>query len=411
MAFLIRSVWKDLSRWARDATNFVVWLGIPLLVGGLITSLVGGEDGITPSGILLVVDEDKSFVSRVLVGALSEAGIDEVVTIHQMASPVEARNLIDAGEGSALLAIPAGFGDAILHNRPTALQLRTNPSETIVPKIIEEFVEILIDAGFYLQQVAGEELAVIAEWTGQGTAPDSAAIGVVAAAISDRVQAVSSYLSPLAIEVEVAPPDEMASVPLGVLFLPGIVLMAVMFSANGLAADFWAERQQGTLRRISSAPRGVAELLAGKALASAIVITTIAGIALALGFAYHGLSWPKLLPSLVWILLSGIALFSLFAIIQMAAPTQRSAMLISSMLLFPLLMAGGSFFPLESLPDWIAVVGRFTPNGFIADRLTIEVTGPGVWSIPATDWLIVSVAAGLGLAIAAVRLSSGFARQ
>ena len=411
MAFLLRSVWKDLSRWARDATNFIVWLGIPLLVGGLIASLVGGDDGIKPSGTLLVVDEDNSLVSRVLVAALTEAGLGEIATIHEVASPVEARDLIDQGEGSALLAVPAGFGEALLHNRPTALQLRTNPSETIVPRIIEEFAEILVDAGFYLQQIAGEELALIANWTEQETPPDSAAIGVLATAISERVQVAVPYLSPLAMVVEIAPPDEKASVPLGVLFLPGIVLMVVMFSANGLAADFWAEREQGTLRRISSAPRGVIELLAGKALASAIVITTISGIALALGFAYYGLPWPRLLPSLIWILLSSVALFSFFAIIQMAAPTQRSAMLISSMLLFPLLMAGGSFFPLESLPDWIATMGRYTPNGFIADRLTIEVTGPGVWSIPSSDWLTAMAAALLGLSIAAARLSGGFARR
>ena len=41
---------------------------------------------------------------------------------------------------------------------------------------------------------------------------------------------------------------------LALLFLPGIALMAVLFSANSLAADYWVERDTGTLRRLVSAP-------------------------------------------------------------------------------------------------------------------------------------------------------------
>ncbi len=35
----------------------------------------------------------------------------------------------------------------------------------------------------------------------------------------------------------------------------------------------------------------------------------------------------------------------------------------SSMIVFPLMMIGGSFFPLEVMPAWMARIGRWTPNG------------------------------------------------
>ena len=40
-----------------------------------------------------------------------------------------------------------------------------------------------------------------------------------------------------------------------------------------------------------------------------------------------------------------------------------------SAVLFPLLMLGGSFFPSEAMPGWMAQVGRWTPNGWAVERL------------------------------------------
>jgi hypothetical protein len=73
-------------------------------------------------------------------------------------------------------------------------------------------------------------------------------------------------------------------------------------------------------------------------------------------------------------------------------------------------MAGGSFFPFAALPDWIAAIGRNTPNGFVVDRLTTEITSAGVWAIDAESWLIVLLMAASGLAICGWRLKSGFAQ-
>jgi ABC-type multidrug transport system permease subunit len=80
------------------------------------------------------------------------------------------------------------------------------------------------------------------------------------------------------------------------------------------------------------------------------------------------------------------------------------------MLLFPLLMAGGSFFPMSVMPGWIAAIGRASPNGFVAHRLTLEITAQGAWSIAMADWLIVMAGAATGLSVCAWRLQSGFAR-
>ena len=50
--FLLTSVRKDLARWRQDKAAFLVWLGIPFMIGGLITSMIDGGNG-TPTGVLI----------------------------------------------------------------------------------------------------------------------------------------------------------------------------------------------------------------------------------------------------------------------------------------------------------------------------------------------------------------------
>ena len=50
-------------------------------------------------------------------------------------------------------------------------------------------------------------------------------------------------------------------------------------------------------------------------------------------------------------------------LIQLLASSTRGGQFLSSMIVFPLMMIGGSFFPLEVMPPWMARIGRWTPNG------------------------------------------------
>ena len=195
------------------------------------------------------------------------------------------------------------------------------------------------------------------------------------------------------------------------LFLPGIILMAVLFAANSLAADYWIERDKGTLRRLVSAPGSLWAFVAGKAVAALAVMGLIVTITLVVGFAYHDLAWSKFVSSLLWVSLGGVGLFAWFAALQMLFPNNRAANLMTTILLFPLLRIGGSFFPLAALPDWIANMGRLAPNGFIVDRLSGELTSATAWSIDAQSWLILLAITVSGLALSALRLRTGFARR
>ena len=187
--------------------------------------------------------------------------------------------------------------------------------------------------------------------------------------------------------------------------------MAVLFAANSLAADYWAERDKGTLRRLVSAPSALISFVTGKAVAALIVMLVVTAVVLLAGFAYHGVAWSKYVCSLLWVALGGVGLFAWFAALQMLMPNNKAANLVTMILLFPLMMVGGSFFPLAALPDWIANIAQFVPNGFIVDRLSIELTAASAWSIDIGSWLTSVAITASGLLIGALRLQTGFARR
>ncbi len=406
MSFALTSFWKDITRWRQDVMSTMIWIFIPLLIGGLLTMLMSGQ-GVKPHGVLLMVDQDGSLLSELIAGAYSAGELGELISVEKT-SLEEGTKRINAGEASGLLIIPKGFGAAFLESEPVTLTLKTNPSQIILPGIIRNVTEILLDAGFYAHQLLADEINTIKDLS---AAPSDAVVGAIAIGMRHKLETAGTRLFPPAIEIEIVePPTKKPGPPAALLFMPGIILMAVMFAVNSLAGDFWREREQGTLRRLLFAPGKLGEFVAGKALAAAAVVCAVGGLTLVVGFLYHDIYWLKLPVSLLWISVSGVALFAWFAVLQMLFSTRKAANLFSSMLLFPLLMLGGSFFPLEAMPDWMAAIGRTSPNGFVAHHLKLEVISEGAWSIAPTEWLIVTGAAVAGLIICQWRLQSGFAR-
>lgn len=410
MTFVAASFRKDISRWWQDRLAFVLWLSIPLLIGGLITSMVDGGNGATPTGVLLIHDQDDTLLSGLVAGAYSQGNLGELISVEQV-SLEEGTERIENGEASGFLVIPEGFMAAFLDEEPVTLTLKTNPSQTILPGIIEDVTEVLLDAGFYAQALFGPEIQTIMDGATDGV-PNDVFAAEMAVQIQGKVDTLEPLVFPPALDLEIVEPPPAEPQPeIALLFLPGIVLMALLFSAQGMSADYWKERETGTLRRLVSTPGLLSRFVFGKALASGVVVAILGGITLGAGFLYHGVAWSKFLPAMLWISVSGIGLFAWFAALQMLFPNQKAANLLTTILLFPLLMMGGSFFPLEVLPDWIAAIGRLSPNGFVVDRLTTELTSVDDWTFDLRSWAIVFAMTVSGLAISTWRLQTGFARR
>jgi len=366
MRYLLLAAAKDIRRRLADPAAFAVWIGMPLLLGGLL-SFILGNDGAPPRATVLVADEDGTFVSGLLSTALERAPTVEL----QAVSLAEGRRRIGDGDATALLVVPAGFQSAVLDARSPAaeLELVTNPAQQILPGIVEETLEIVVEGVFYAQQIFGPELRSINAATGP---PSAAEVAATAVAINAQIRQLTNVVFPPAIQLTVvkdSPAQAGPSLSLGQLFLPGMLFMSLLFIAGGMAGDIWEEQQMGTLRRALTTPQSARKLLAGKLVAGIIVMAVIGLAALAAGAVVFGFAWWRIPGALAWSVFTGGALLALLTPLQMLASSQRAADMLSSMIIFPLMMLGGSFFPFESMPAWMAAVGRWTPNGLGVTQL------------------------------------------
>ena len=180
MRFLFATARKDLLRLRNDWPALLLWIGIPLLVGGLLVLVFGGDSN--PRARLLVDDRDGSLAGRLLTGGFTQGPLAEIVEVEGVETDLGLRRMED-GDASALLVIPEGFGDALLDGRPASLELVTNPSQTILPGILQAALDIELQAAEVLRRLFDAPIGRIAsEEDREGFPPDSLVASVAARA-------------------------------------------------------------------------------------------------------------------------------------------------------------------------------------------------------------------------------------
>src|SRR5262249_31112585 len=143
-----------------------------------------------------------------------------------------------------------------------------------------------------------------------------------------------------------------------------------------MSEDLWREKSFGTLRRTLTTSHRLSAFLAGKIAALAVVfaLLAVAGITVA-GLTFSSIPHRPLI-AIPWIVGSGVGLFLMASLLQVLATEQRAGVALNAFVLFLLGMLGGTFFPFEMMPGWLAAIGRFTPNGWAIARFKEIIAGP-----------------------------------
>jgi len=408
MPFVLTAALKDLRRRLADPASLAMWMALPIVIG-LLMSLLSSGGGPALKARLIVVDEDKSFLSGLVASAGRQGQLGEMLEIENL-DAVAGRKKIDAGDASAMLTIPKGFQDGVLNDRPVALELVTNPAQRILPGIIEEALKMLVEAAFYVQRLFGEQLRAAAGMTSGTTGPSDDAVASISRIFNQRIRTLEATLLPPVVSLEAKTISENAeSVDFWALFMPGLIFMSLLFTAQGMSLDIWVEKTGGTLRRSLSTPRGAAALLAGKLVAGIAIMALAAGVAIVLAVTMFGVPVSRAPMAFVWATFSGGALYCYFMLMQTLVTGMRGAQLLSTLVVFPLIMIGGSFFPFEAMPVWMANIGRWTPNGIAVihvKQLLFGRVDPAALAIAA---VAIGVPAILAFLLAARRLGGKFA--
>lgn len=340
MRFVLTSALKDLRRFRREPVTLLVWLAIPTFICVILTVIFGpGET--RPHGTLLVADEDGGMAANALVGAFGQGALGKMLTVEKV-NRNEGRRRMDKGAASALLIVPKGFTQDVFRAQPAKLELVRNPSQRILPAMIEETLSMFVEGAFYIQAAGGR----------------------------------GSIGTPL-IQLDSKIIREKNEIPSGfaAMLLPGVMYMGLFFVVRAMSADIWYERTSGALRRVVSTPATLAGFLAGKLLATALVLAGIGAVALIAGHLLVDLQISNLPLAVLWIAASGCGLYLLMLALQLAASSERMANFLTNFVVLPLTMLGGGFVPFDWMPPSFAAIGRLTPNGWSVERLKDILSG------------------------------------
>jgi len=244
---------------------------------------------------------------------------------------------------------------------------------------------------------------------------------------SDRVRMITSLVQPLLFLFVLGTGlSRIANAGTGGLNLrtflyPGILAMAVMFTAMFSAASIVWDREFGFLREMLVAPIRRSSIVLGKCLGGATVATFQGVLVIALAGLVRVPYAPSLILEVFAIQTLLAYMLTAFGVMVAARITQiQSFMALTQMLIMPLFFLSGAMFPVTGLPTWLTVLNRLDPLTYAVDpmrravfahlKLTPEVRerlSPGVtwlgWQVPSL--LCAAVVAVLGAAMTAVAIA------
>jgi ABC-2 type transport system permease protein len=240
---------------------------------------------------------------------------------------------------------------------------------------------------------------------------------------SDRLRIVTSLVQPLLFLFVLGSGLEQLSsagthgVGLKTFIYPGILCIAVMFTAMFSAASIVWDREFGFLREMMVAPVRRSSIVIGKCLGGATV-ASLQGVIL---ICLAGLVDVPYDPALI-LGIFGLQLLLAFSItafgVMVAARIKQmqSFMGVMQMIVMPMFFISGALFPVANLPGWLAFLNRIDPITYAVDPMRRLVFGhldisdtarraldPGVtwwgWHVPAL------LEAGVVLALGLVMLT------
>lgn len=404
MRLLIASFRKDARRALRDPFALALWLGIPFSILLVMNLAFGGRasSGPRPQGVILIADQDETLLSGAVSSAFSQGPLGEMFKPEKTTEP-DGRARMAKGEASALIIVPKGFQSAVLDNRPAVVRLVKNPSQSIMPEIAGQSLDMLAEAVHYMHVVAGDELKMISSQTGQ---PSDNDVVKTSLAFNATVKRLRQYVDPLLLELEIKqPPKKEESKPFNMFasMFPGIVFMSILFLGRGSSDDIWDELRWATLRRAQSAGLPVTALIGGKMLAAMLTAALVTGLALVLGWLFAGITvanWPA---ALGWLTAGAAVWYLAMLILQILAGARERGEIFTSLVVFPSMMIGGSMFSFDMMPESIAAIGKLTPLGWMVARF-VSIMGGAAPAASVLAWLGVMATAAAVLFMLSARL-------
>jgi ABC-2 type transport system permease protein len=197
-------------------------------------------------------------------------------------------------------------------------------------------------------------------------------------------------------------------VDLRTFIYPGVLCVAVMFTAIFSAASIVWDREFGFMREMMVAPVRRSSIVIGKCLGGATVASLQGVILVALAWAVDvPSSVAFVLGVLGMMLLLAFAMTAFGVMVAVRIKQMQAFMGVTQMVVMPMFFISGALFPVSGLPGWLAVLNRLDPITYAVDPMRklvfsrLDVSVPGVtwfgWHVPVALEVLMVLALGLAM--------------
>lgn len=411
----LKIVLRDLMRMVRNPVRTALLFALPLMLAGIFALVFGGGSASEISIRVLVYDEDQGLISRLLGGAGASPDMDRRLDLVPVGA--EGFDMMERGEASALIHIPAGFTQAYLDGEPVVIPIIKNPAERFLPQVVEEGGRIGAEILSQGSRVFRTELETIGSMTANDAFPSDLAVGSVASGVNHKLQSLERWVFPPVINLEtttvtpeITAEGEGGGMSILGYFLPGLSMMGILFLAQSATRDILHDRESGLVRHLLTAPVSPADYIFGKCLSVLVVSTLGFFFLVAFGIA-AGVDWGPAATTVALVLAASLAASGALVLISSLVGTERQADALSTIVIMVWCLIGGAFVPVSQFPNFFRPLAKTTPVFWAIDGFQKAMQqGAGITAV-STNLLVLGGAGviflGLGAAALRRRMAGG----
>jgi ABC-2 type transport system permease protein len=403
---------KDMTRSFRSYFALMFMFGVPLLMAGMISAMVGsqgtGENAFSlPVTKVVVANLDRGgpgfeavrtqfpiggarSMGDLILTTLQDSQFANLMKVTTADSAEAARSAVDRQQAGVAIIIPAEFSERFsdLAGQAT-IEFYQDPTLTIGPGIVESVLSQ------FMESMSGAKIAVNVV-TKQTGSDDPVLIGQVLQKYLAAVPAGSPSATRL--EIRSTTVVKKASNPISAtvgLILGAMTVFYAFFTGASAAQSILKEDEDGTLPRLFTTPTAQSTILGGKFLAVILTVAVQMSVMLVLGRLIFGIQWGNALP-LAGIILGSVAAASAFGIFLMSLmrSAKQSSTVFGGVITATGMLGMVKVFTMgSSSPGALDTISLFVPQGWAVRGLIQTMNGAAPTDILVTIAVLLGIGA------------------
>ena len=191
-------VGKDLLRDAKHPWGLIVFMIVHLLMAVIISLVFSPQSDIQKNVMIhiAILDRDDDLLSGLLRSISNQGDAAQNLKLHFVDTQEQGIKLVEKRKVSAFVLLPEKLTVDLLDSKETAITLYKNPAEAILPKIVEEGLNIVCIGISQALNLIQPEMKIIRKMVEQEKMPEPIEVANVASSSVKRLKTIEPYLFP-----------------------------------------------------------------------------------------------------------------------------------------------------------------------------------------------------------------------